>query len=317
MTSNMVVTGAGGYLGGYLVQAAARRGYPVTGLVREPIPWLERQRQQVVVSLSDSDAVIHGADVAVHLAAPNETAFRSNPSGALQQTLDASRDFARACARAGVRRLFYVSTVHVYGSTLAPGALVTEESRADPVGDYGRSRLLAEEVILEEAGSVQVVILRLTNGIGPPPSPLVRRWTLVANDLCRQAVKQGRLTLAQPGQWRDFIPLDAVASLIFDASAPANEERIPAGIYNLSAARSIIILDLAKLIAGEARRMGITVTIDAPRAQVQAPYLIDNQKIRHTGLLPEDLSLAPSIRDTLGLCVAAAGDAPPSTLLGN
>lgn len=306
---DLVVTGASGYVGSYLLRSAARRGYRTKGIVRAPVPWLEPDLQRVAPLLSDSEPVMEGADAVVHLAAPNETAFRNDPEEALAQTVDASRSVAQVCARTGVRRLFYISTVHVYGSAMKPGASITEETPAVPVGGYGRSRLISERVMWDEASGVQVVIFRLTNGVGAPVSASVERWTLVANDLCRQAGATGRMRVAQPGQWRDFIPLDAVASLILEASKPAHEALVPPGIYNLSAGRSITILDLAGLIADEAKRLGIPASIDAPTASFEPSYRIDNAKIGDTGLLPGDLSLSRAIRDTLQLCV---GDQPAS-----
>lgn len=311
MTGGLVVTGASGYLGSYLLRSASRRGYAAQGVVRAQVPWLEASVQQVAPLLPEADAAVEGADTVVHLAAPNETSFRTDPAAALQETVAMSRSVARACARTGVRRLLCVSTVHVYGSALRPGAWITEETPPAPIADYGRSRLISEQVMLDEAVGIQLVILRLTNGVGCPVSLLVDRWTLVANDLCRQAATSGRLRLAHPGQWRDFIPLDAVANVILDGSNKANEQRLGPGIYNLSAGRSITVLELAQLIAAEAKDMKLQVSIDAPVETADPPYRVDNSKIRHTGLLPDDLSLSGELRNTVALCLGATRERGP------
>ena len=306
MTARLVVTGANGYLGGYLLRWAARRGHDVQGVVRAPVPWLAAEPQRVASLLPDAEAAVDGADVVVHLAAPNETAFRTNPEEAFEQTVSLSRNVARACSGTGVRRMVYVSTVHVYGSAMAPGALITEATVPSPLGGYGESRLASESVIRKEAVGVEVVILRLTNGVGCPVSASVPRWTLVANDLCRQAAETGRITLAQPSQWRDFIPLGAVSRVILAASDPTHDERIPPEIYNLSAGRSITILELARLVMAQAEDMGLRVSIDAPVEKATWPYQVDNSKIAQTGLLPDDLTLSGELRETLELCVGAA-----------
>lgn len=300
------MTGGNGYLGSYLLRWAATQGHDVQGVVRTSVPWLAEELQRTAPLLPDAAAAIDGADVVVHLAAPNETAFRANPAEALEQTVTLSRSVARACSSTGVRRLVYVSTVHVYGSAMQPGALITETTVPSPLGAYGESRLASESVLREEAAGVQVVILRLTNGVGCPVSPSVARWTLVANDLCRQAAESGRVTLAQPSQWRDFIPLDAVCRVILAAADRANKERISPGVYNLSAGRSITILELAQMVVVEAQKMGLRVSIDAPVEKAGRPYQVDNGKIRGTGLLPDDLSLSGALRDTLKLCISAA-----------
>lgn len=270
------------------------------------MPWLAEELQRTAPLLPDAAAAIDGADVVVHLAAPNETAFRANPAEALEQTVTVSRSVARACSSTGVRRLVYVSTVHVYGSAMQPGALITETTVPSPLGAYGESRLASESVLVEEAAGVQVVILRLTNGVGCPVSPSVARWTLVANDLCRQAAETGRVTLAQPSQWRDFIPFGAVCRVILAAADPDNDDRIPPGVYNLSAGKSMTVLELARMVAAQAKDMGLRVSIDAPVEKAGRPYQVDNGKIRRTGLLPDDLSLSGELRDTLELCIGAA-----------
>ena len=306
MTARLVVTGANGYLGSYLLRWAARRGHDVRGVVRAPVPWLATELQHVASLLPEAQHAVDGADVVVHLAAPNETAFRMNPEEALEQTVSLSRSVARACSRTGVRRMVYVSTVHVYGSAMEPGALITETTVPSPLGRYGESRLASESVICKEAVGVQVVILRLTNGVGCPVSPSLPRWTLVANDLCRQAAETGRITLAQPSQWRDFIPLGAVSRVILAASDPTHDERIPPEVYNLSAGRSITVLELARLVMAQAEDMGLRVSIDAPVKKAAPPYQVDNGKIKQTGFLPDDLALSGELRETLELCIGAA-----------
>lgn len=305
MTGGLVVTGGSGYLGSYLLHQAATRRHDVYGVVKAPVPWLRAEMQRVAPLQPEADAAINGADVVVHLAAPNETAFRTDPEEAFEQTVALSRHVAGACSRTGVRRLVYVSTVHVYGAAMQPGAVITETTIPSPVGAYGESRLISESVIRETAEGVEVVIFRLTNGVGCPVSPSVARWTLVANDLCRQAAETGRMTLAQPSQWRDFIPLDAVSQVILAAADPSKDECLPPGLYNLSAGRSITVLELARIVEAQAEDLGLRVSINAPVDKAGPPYRIDNAKIRRTGVLPNELSLSDELRHTLDLCIGA------------
>ena len=62
----------------------------------------------------------------------------------------------------------------------------------------------------------EVVVLRLTNSIGALVAPSVNRWTLLANDLCRQAALTGRGLVSQTHgcQWRDFVALRWAGSYV-------------------------------------------------------------------------------------------------------
>ena len=92
-----------------------------------------------------------------------------------------------AVADSAVKRLVYMSTVHVYGERMTGGATLTEDMRPEPRAPYAIARLASEHLAaaLSRKG-IEVVVLRLTNSMGAPAHPAVDRWTLVANDLCRQ-----------------------------------------------------------------------------------------------------------------------------------
>ena len=120
-----------------------------------------------------------------------------DPSAALGSTVMASSAWPTPRGGAGVPRVVYLSTVHVYGDRMAPGATLTEDMRPEPRSAYAISRLASEHVIAGLAGGAyELVILRLTNSVGAPLDPRVDRWSLVANDLARQGALDGRLTLA-------------------------------------------------------------------------------------------------------------------------
>ena len=68
------------------------------------------------------------------------------------------------------------------------------------------------------------MIIRLSNSYGAPISKDVNRWTLVVNDLCRQAITNRELKLKSSGeQHRDFIPIsDALSAVNLLMKIPSN-----------------------------------------------------------------------------------------------
>lgn len=304
----LAITGASGYLGGRLAQLARSvDSLTVRPVTRADASWLGPGTVHIQSLRADAARALEGADAVIHLAGANEIAARSDPDGALSETVAASRAVAVACAQLGVRRLIYLSTVHVYGTALTPGSRVDEETVPEPRGSYPVSRLASEHILASFSGDTKVFVLRLTNGVGRPASPLVERWTLVANDLCRQAVERGVLKISSPGQWRDFIPIGDVAQVIFNLVEREATNDISAGTYNLASARSITIRALADLISDQATAMGLgSIPIEAgPVDNPVAPYTVECDKLAGAGIRVLGTPLEHAVRETLEFCVSA------------
>ena len=208
----VAVVGAGGYVGGRLVQHLREQGVDVIPISRQLRSWLGDGN--VAVDLladppSALEAAIAGAGTVIHVAGHDEVVAAREPERALTETIAMTSRVADAVRRAGTRRVVYLSTVHVYGAQLHPGAVVTEETVPQPRAPYAIARL-ASEHLLEGSldGVAEVVSLRLTNSVGAPAAVEVDRWSLLVNDLCRQAVRTGRLVLQTAGlQQRDWVSL--------------------------------------------------------------------------------------------------------------
>jgi UDP-glucose 4-epimerase len=299
--AKVLVTGAGGYIGGRLVTALAQAGFETHALVREPMPWLDGP--QTVCDLCTVDpqelaAVCERATTIVHLAGENELLAASDPAAALGSTVVASERLAEACIAAGVRRLVYLSTVHVYGARIAAGATLSEDMRPEPRSAYAISRLASEHVAATlAAGAYDVVILRLTNSVGAPADPSVDRWSLVANDLARQGALTGRLELRSAGvQWRDFLALTDVCTTIV-AACEAAGGRLPPGTYNLGSGRPMTVLELAGLVQDAfADRTGARPALHAPPPPPDPP---GPYHVSVAGLTAHGISARRPLRDAV------------------
>ena len=144
----MVVTGAGGYVGGGFVETLQVDGWDVHALVRRRAPHLSVE-QTIADIDEDPEAVAgacKGADTVVHLAGENEVAAAREPAAALGSTVLATERVVEEAKAAGVKRLVYMSTVHVYGERMIDGATLTEDMRPEPRATYAISRLASEHV---------------------------------------------------------------------------------------------------------------------------------------------------------------------------
>jgi UDP-glucose 4-epimerase len=303
------VTGAGGYIGGRLVEPLRAAGWDVHGVVREPTPRLDIGQTVCDLAHTDRDALIgacDGAETIVHLAGENEVAAAREPASALASTLVATENISEACAAAGVKRLVYMSTVHVYGERMQPGATLTEEMRVEPRSAYAISRLASEHVAASLArGNYELVILRLTNSVGAPDHPSVDRWSLVANDLCRQGAVNGTLELRTSGmQWRDFVALGDVCHSI-TAACRAQDPILRPGTYNLGSGRPTTVRGLAEMIQDAfASQTGTRPELraPAPESDPPQPYRVSIERGAESGMRL-DGALEDAVAETVGFCL--------------
>ena len=271
MMAKVLITGGSGYIGGRLVQALVEEPrFQLRLGSRQPLvsrpAWPEAAEIVPLDLLSQEDlnAACRGVRYVIHLAALNEIESLANPEEALRINGLGSVKLLEAAKRAGVERFIYFSTAHVYGAPLV--GIITEESLPRPHHPYAITHKVAEDFVLaaHDQKTIQGIVLRLSNGFGAPAAN-VNRWTLIVNDLCRQAVTTGKLVLKSSGlQWRDFITLTDVARSVqhlLNLPASACQD----GLFNLGGECSLQIITLAQRIADRASRvLGFTPPIQRP-----------------------------------------------------
>lgn len=154
----MLVTGATGLLGPYLVEAAATLGRVVT---------TARGGSERPCDLTDRDTVARmlkdiRPEIVIHAAAMTDVdRCEADEQAANRINRDATAHIAESLADEG--RIVYVSTDQVYPDTAGPHA----EGEEAPVNAYGRSKLAGEEAALASAGTL---VLR-TTFFGPSRTP--------------------------------------------------------------------------------------------------------------------------------------------------
>ncbi|WP_435627897.1 NAD-dependent epimerase/dehydratase family protein [Candidatus Ferrigenium straubiae] len=256
MSDVVLLTGGLGYVGGrishHLLEASDYHLRIGTRDASQPKPeWLGRGE---IVSLDLLDeaslaAACRGVKCVIHLAALNEIDSAADPEQALMINGLGSLKLLRAAIRAGVERFIYFSTAHVYGSPLA--GRLTEESLPRPQHPYAITHRTAEDFVLaaRDKNEIDGIVVRLSNGFGAPERAEVNRWSLLANDLCRQAVTAKKLVLRSSGlQYRDFITLTDVGRAVLHLLDLA-PEACGDGLFNLGGEAPLRIIDVAEKVA--------------------------------------------------------------------
>jgi len=314
MNTKILITGGWGYLGGRIaVTLAEKLGWPVRLSSRQPRPqspaWLP-QAETVCLDLLRPQtfaAALAGVTAVVHLAAMNENDSLADPVKADRINTKATADLLDAAIKSGIKRFVYFSTAHVYGSPLVGN--ITEASIPRPVHPYAISHYQAEKFVLaaQAQGRIEGIVVRTSNGFGAPTHIDVDRWTLLVNDLCRQAVQNRKLVLHSSGlQQRDFVTLHDIAK------ATGHFLRLPAdncadGLFNLGGECSMSIWEMTQAVSKCCRDiLGEEVPVVRPQplpGEGAAGLRYDISKLKQTGFTLEG-DRDQEIRDTLKICLA-------------
>src|ERR1051325_1168409 len=170
-----LVTGAAGFVGSHLTRLLIERGKTVRVLIRSPTPLASIEKlpcECVYADLRDAPSVqkaLKGVDHVFHVAADYRL-WAKNPNEIYENNVTGTRNLVHAARLAGVDRFIYTSTV---GTIAVPrGAqLPNEHTRAtigEMIGHYKKSKLLAEDEVLQAAAAgFPAVIVNPTTPLGP------------------------------------------------------------------------------------------------------------------------------------------------------
>lgn len=270
----ILITGGHGFIGGRLGYHLLQAGHQVilgSRNTSNPPNWLASAKA-TRIDWNDGPALEHiccGVDVVIQAAGVNAQDCEADPVAALEfNGLATARLLAAAC-QAGVKRFVYISTAHVYASPLV-GSIIDDTCPRN-LHPYATSHLAGENVVLRAGQRRQIegIVVRLSNAFGAPMHKDVNCWTLLVNDLCRQAVETGKMALHSSGlQQRDFIAMAEVCRVVEHLSSCSYDSLLP-GAFNVGSGVSQSVFEMAQLVQQRCKLiLGFEPKIQRPESGV-------------------------------------------------
>jgi len=278
----VLVTGGAGYIGSVLIGELLKGGFDVVCLDKLIFgdkgvkQYVDAKGFKLVVedTRTFNPDVLRGVDVVVDLAAISQP----DPLGLLNRELFNGMNYegpvrvAKLSEKYGVRKYVFPSTCSVYGFQ---EGLISEESKPNPLEEYARTKLMAEEEV-RKMSSEQfcVTVLRLATVYGLSSK---MRFDLVVNGMTLALYKTGVIKVMRPGtQVRPVVHVADVAEAIIMTMEAGSE--VQGETFNVgSSDQNYQIHDLAELIGSS---IGKPYRIEWYGEPDTRSYRVDFAKIR-------------------------------------
>jgi len=288
---HVLVTGAGGFIGGAAVSELVRRGHRVRALSTrdghfDPAVECIRVPRWHGSNLPIDARVLAGVDVVVHLAARAHVVgeVAKNPLQEFREiNVAPTLALARLAIAAGTRKMIFASSIGVNGNATVDGPF-TECSESAPIEPYAVSKWEAERELdaIARAGGLTVVTVRLplVYGCGVKGN-FLRLLRLIATGL--------PLPLGAARNSRNYLGLRNACDFL----AACVENSAATGLYLIADAEEVSTAELVVALAHSMNRKARLVPVPMALLNIIAKAAGRSAEVaRLTGSLRIDASYA-------------------------
>jgi len=283
---NILVVGGAGYVGGGIVDKLQEK-HQIT--VYDSLIYENEFRKNVnfiygdIREYSKLNNIVKNYDAVVWLAAlVGDGACSLNPT----LTYEINSESVKNLASNFNGKIIFFSTCSVYG---AQEGVLTEESEVNPLSEYAKSKLVAEDILANS----DAIIFRLGTlfGIGDEFSRI--RLDLVVNVLVTKALMDKKMSVFGGEQWRPLLHVKDVANAV-DHTIESSLK----GIFNLHF-KNFRISQIADLIKEKINNVEI-VTTPLP-FQDARNYQVSSEKFKLASNFEAEVSLEKGIDEIFNL----------------
>jgi NAD dependent epimerase/dehydratase len=303
--TQVLVTGAGGFIGGHLVELLVREGASVRALCRYnsrnergTLDWIDEavlsDVDVMLGELRDVESVeraVEGTEVVFHLAAQIAIPYSYvNARDHFETNVLGSLNVAQAALRHGVRRVVHTSTSEVYGT--AQTLPITEDHPLEAQSPYSASKIGADKLMdsFHRSHDLPVTVLRPFNTFGPRQSARAVIPTIIT-----QALAGDVLRLGSTDPKRDLTYVEDTAAGFVAAA------RSDAAIGRTVQLGTGVAISIGELVERVGAILGKELTVETDEARVRPPQSEVQLLLSDPSLARELLGWEPTIGIDEGL----------------
>jgi NAD dependent epimerase/dehydratase len=305
----VLVTGAGGFIGGHLVERLLCESARVRAFVhynsrgdRGTLDWLKPEGvadvELVLGELRDVESVtaaVDGVDIVLHLGAHVGIPYSyANPRDFFEVNVLGTLNVAQAALRHGVELVVHASTSEVYGS--ARTIPITERHPLEPQSPYAASKVAADKVMdaWYRSYDLPVTVVRPFNTYGPRQSARAIIPTIISQALAGPLVRLGSL---HPRRDLTYVG-DTVAACVAAAQRPTLAGRT----IHLGTGHDVPVGALVDLVA---ELLGRELEVENDPARMRAERSEVDRLVSSPELARELLGWEPEVdlRDGLAMTI--------------
>ena len=296
---SVLVTGAGGFIGGHVVERLVRDGARVRALCRYnsrnergTLDWLEpnvvAEVEVVLGELRDLESVasaVEGSEVVLHLGAQIAIPYSYvNPRDFFEVNVLGTLNVAQAALRHGVQRIVQTSTSEVYGT--ARSIPITEDHPLEPQSPYAASKVAADKLMdsYHRSFELPVCVLRPFNTYGPRQSARAIIPTIISQALAGSTLRLGSL---HPRRDLTYVEDTAAAFVAASTSEGAIGRTIQLGTNH-----DVSVGDLVEMVS---EVLGRELTVETDPARVRPENSEVERLISGPDLARELLGWEPTV----------------------
>jgi len=278
----ILITGAGGFVGGYIARYLQENGYDVTGVVHHSMG--KQDFPVYVADLAHSLDVEEHFDVIVHAA--GERPLRRGEHHAYkhqdvqsfkQNNIDSMSNVLAFAERKKVKRIIYLSSIGIYGEFHK--TIIDEQADIINPDTYGVTKYVAE-CLLRDKKSIDKIILRMPGIVGPSAQDV---WF---TNVIEKMKRNEDITIFSPDfQTKNFVWLDDLAKFV-DKLIQTKQWKYD--VLNLACKQSASVRE----IVTEMKRVTGSLSAIIVDNSMRQPFCLDNSRalaMGYEGISPLDI----------------------------
>jgi len=305
---NILVTGAGGFIGSHLTELLVDKGYNVKAFVHynswNKWGWLDTSQVRDKVEILTGDirdydsvfAAMQGCDTVFHLAALIGIPYSYvSPQAYIKTNIDGTYNVLQSARQLGIEKIMVTSTSETYGT--AQYVPIDEKHPMVGQSPYSATKIAADQLAISyfKSFDLPVKIVRPFNTYGPRQSARAIIPTVISQILNGQTI----LKLGNLSPTRDLTFVKDTANGFFEI---AQSNMLFGEITNIGMSEEITIGNLVKMIAD---LIGTQIEIISDEQRIRPDkseverLFCNNTKIQSYTIWKPDYTLERGLKETI------------------